>query len=119
MKKNLSKTKVERKLSRKTNTSLVKLVVRVKKINLPLANMLAAPKRRRAAVNIEKISKESKENEVVVVPGKVLGNGKMQHPITIAALFFSAEALRKLKEAKCKIETIEGVLHHKTLKIIK
>lgn len=119
MKKNLSKTKVERKLSRKTNAGLVKLVINVKKVNLPLANLLAAPKRKRTTINLEKISKETKENEIVIVPGKVLGNGKMEHSITIAALFFSSEALKKLKEAKCKIETIEGVLHHKPLKIIK
>ena len=106
-------------MSKKTNTHLVGLIIKVKKVNPALANLLASPRRKRTIVNIEKLSKLSKENEIVVVPGKVLGKGKMQHAITIAALSFSEEAREKLKEAKCKIETIDGILHHKSINIIK
>ncbi|MBI5148308.1 50S ribosomal protein L18e [Candidatus Pacearchaeota archaeon] len=115
----ISKSKIERKLKRKTNAHLVKLIIRLKKTSPSLANLISIPRRKRAQVNLEKINKNTKENDVVVVPGKVLGKGKIHHSIIIAALSFSEEAERKLKEAKCKIEGIEGVLHHKTLKVIK
>jgi len=117
--KKISKTKIEKKLRKKTNIHLAKLIIAIKKINPILANLIAAPRRKRVTVNIEKINKETKENDIVAVPGKILGKGNMEHEITIAALSFSSEALKKLKEAKCKVEGIEGILHFKNLKIIK
>jgi large subunit ribosomal protein L18e len=35
----------------------------------------------------------------VVVPGKVLGAGKLNHPVTVAAIAFSEQALQKIKAA--------------------
>lgn len=61
-------------------------------------------------VNLGKINNVTKENEVIVVPGKVLGDGSVDHKITIAAFSFSESAKNKLDENKIKIMTIEELL---------
>ena len=72
---------------------------------LYLAYLLVKPKRKQAQVNLFKINKFSKLNEVIIVPGKVLSQGTMDHKIIIAALSFSEAALQKLKN--CEIKSIE------------
>ena len=71
-------------------------------------------KRRQDAVkvNLNKINKLSKANEVVVVPGKVLGDGSMDHKITLAAFSYSESAKNKLLESKIKILTIDDLLEN-------
>ena len=46
-----------------------------------IAEMLLKSKRRRIAVNISRISRYTKENDEVIVPGKVLGSGTIDHPV--------------------------------------
>ena len=62
-----------------------------------IAISLEKPTRRRISVNLSKIDKYAKENEIVVVPGKVLGNGDLTKNITIAAYQFSESANKKIK----------------------
>ncbi len=64
-----------------------------------VAEWLEKPRRQRVAVNISKINRYTEANDVVVVPGKVLGAGRLDHPVTVAAVAFSEEALRKIKAA--------------------
>jgi large subunit ribosomal protein L18e len=71
-----------------------------------VAEMLSKPNRRRIAVNISRISRYAKENDEVVVPGKVLGAGTISHPVTVAAFAFSEQARAKIIEAKGKCLTI-------------
>ncbi len=71
---------------------------------------LSQPKSKRIAVNISKINRHTKENEEVVVSGKVLGSGIMNHPATVAALDFSDEASSKIVSAKGKCLTLPEVL---------
>jgi large subunit ribosomal protein L18e len=71
-----------------------------------VAEMLSKPKRRRIAVNISRISRCTKENDAVVVPGKVLGAGTISHPVTVAAFAFSEQARTKITEAKGKCLSI-------------
>lgn len=63
--------------------------------------------RRRRAVNLSRISRASKEGEVVVIPGKVLGDGELTHKVTVVAHSYSQAALDKIKAAKCEALTIE------------
>lgn len=65
-----------------------------------LADGLAKPKRRRVTVNLSRLNRYTQKNDVVAVPGKVLGTGEMNHRVTVAALAFSAEAKDKIKAAK-------------------
>ena len=86
-----------------TNLNLKELIKELKKTNKPfykkIAYELEKPSRQRAAVNLEKIEKYTKNGETIVVPGKVLGVGSLSHKITIAALQFS-DSVKKEKNAK-------------------
>ncbi|MEL9939800.1 MAG: 50S ribosomal protein L18e [Ignisphaera sp.] len=64
-----------------------------------VAELLERPARRRVVVNIYKINRYTSDGDVVVVPGKVLGVGKLDHKVTIAAVSFSLVALEKVKSA--------------------
>jgi large subunit ribosomal protein L18e len=63
------------------------------------AKRLSRPTRRKAQVNISKINRHSKNEEVVLVPGKVLGNGKLDHKVSVGALSFSRAAEDKIESA--------------------
>lgn len=63
-----------------------------------VASDLEKSTRRRRIVNIYKIEKYTKDNDVIVVPGKVLGTGDLNKKVTVAAFNFSDEAYRKIKE---------------------
>ncbi|OYT39471.1 MAG: 50S ribosomal protein L18e [Desulfurococcales archaeon ex4484_58] len=62
-----------------------------------VAEELEKPRRRRRAVNISRINRYTNEGDTVVVPGKVLGAGVLDHPVTIAATGFTRTALEKIK----------------------
>ncbi len=64
---------------------------------LRIAEELEKPRRQRRAVNISRINRYTKEGDVVVVPGKVLGAGILDHSVTVAAIAFTASALEKIK----------------------
>ena len=68
--------------------------------------MLSKSKRRRVTVNISKISRYTKENDEVIVPGKVLGSGAISHPVKVAAFDFSDKARSKIIKAKGECLTI-------------
>ena len=65
-----------------------------------LAERLATSKRSSVAVNVSRLNRYTKEGETVVVPGKVLGAGKADHPLTVAAFTFSEAAKYKINSAK-------------------
>ncbi|MFQ6105731.1 MAG: 50S ribosomal protein L18e [Candidatus Hydrothermarchaeaceae archaeon] len=50
----------------------------------------------RACINVSKISRYTKKNDLVAVPGKILGAGVMKHPVTAAAFSFSKQARDKI-----------------------
>jgi len=66
-----------------------------------VAEKLKKPRRKRVEVSINKISKYLKENEIAVVPGKVIGSGYVNNKMNIAAYKFS-------KGVKEKIEKVGG-----------
>jgi large subunit ribosomal protein L18e len=74
-----------------------------------VARKLSKPKRSRIKVNVSKINRHSKENEGIVVPGKVLGAGIISHPVTVAALAFSQQAKSKIVKAKGKCLSIAEI----------
>jgi len=67
------------------------------------AELLEKPARRRIAVNISKINRYTKDDDIVVVPGKVLGAGNLDHKVTVAALAFSQQAIQKIKASGGKV----------------
>ena len=68
-----------------------------------LARRLSKPTRRQAEVNISRINRHTTEDETVLVPGKVLGSGTLDHKVQVAALDFSQTAVEKIINAggKC------------------
>jgi len=71
-----------------------------------VADRLSSSKRRRIAVNLSRLNRYTKEKETVVVPGKVLGAGKLEHPIIVAGFGFSKQARSKISKAQGKSITI-------------
>lgn len=88
----------------KTNVYLVNLIKDLEqisnkeKVNLwkRIANDLNKPTRRRRVVNLSKIERYAKDNETIVVPGKVLASGDLNRKLTIAAYQFSEQAREKI-----------------------
>ncbi|MEM7821868.1 MAG: 50S ribosomal protein L18e [Candidatus Aenigmatarchaeota archaeon] len=75
-----------------------------------LAEKLARPRRRKVEVNVYEIERHAKENETVVIPGVVLGNGDITKPVKVAAWRFSQKAEEKIKKAGGKVMKIEELL---------
>jgi large subunit ribosomal protein L18e len=72
-----------------------------------IALELEKPTRKRRIVNLFKIDKNSSENDLVVVPGKVLATGDVTHKITVAAYSFSDTAIEKIKKLKGEAISID------------
>ena len=64
-----------------------------------VAELLSRPARRRPEVNLSKINRYANDGDVVLVPGKVLGTGKLTKRVTVAAFTFSKGAIAKIEEA--------------------
>jgi len=71
-----------------------------------VADRLSRSRRRRIAVNVSRLNRYTKEGETAVVPGKVLGAGKIDHPLHVAAFAFSEQARLKILKAKGKCLSI-------------
>jgi len=74
-----------------------------------IAEDLEKPTRNRRIVNIYSLARNSKADETIIVPGKVLGTGELPHKINVAAFTFSEEAQRKISE-KGKVLTIQELM---------
>jgi len=81
-------------------------------------DIASRPRRRRVVVNLSKIEKCAKDNDSILVPGKVLGVGRIGKKISICAVEFSADALVKLKGAGCSIVGVEEILKREKVRLI-
>ena len=61
----------------------------------------------RFAYSPEEKTKESKEGDTIVIPGKVLSQGELTKRIKIVAFSFSERAKEKLLSSKCGVSTIK------------
>ena len=77
---------------------------------IDLAERLERPRRARAEVNLSQLSRYSGEGNTIVVPGKVLAAGKLNHAIFVAAFKFSGAARRKITTAGGKTLTIQQLV---------
>ncbi len=97
-----------------TNPQLIELIGLLKKesreqqagIWLDVADHLAKPRSQRIAVNLSKLNRHTKKADVVVVPGKILASGSIDHAVTVAAFDVSDKAKAKLNAVKAKYITI-------------
>lgn len=104
-----------------TNTKTLELVASLRKESSVskaalwgrIADDLEKPSRARRVVNLSRLSRFTKPNEVVIVPGKVLGSGVLGHNVTVAALAFSGGARERIESVKGKALTIGELLKQK------
>ena len=75
-----------------------------------LSTRLEKPRRLRPAVNLSKISRYAKKDELVVIPGKVLASGEIKGGYTVAALNFSVTAEEKITKAGGKAISLQELL---------
>jgi large subunit ribosomal protein L18e len=104
-----SKTKIQKQVSRKKNLELVETIVLAKKNPkwLEVAGALSGSTRTRIQINLDKIDKNSKAGEIIVIPGKVLSMGEITKKIKVVAFNFSENAKEKLKKAGCEVILIK------------
>ena len=100
MKSNIHLTNVIRELKKQSAKEKVAIWKAV-------ARYLEHPVRRKREVNIAKINECTKDKETVIIPGKVLGNGQLDHNVTVAAFQFSETANQKLKNKLTILELIK------------
>jgi len=90
----------------KTNPRLSSLIATLKAVSRDsgaavwqdVADRLEKPRRTHAEVNLGRIERYAREDETVVVPGKVLGSGVLQKEVTVAAVDFSSSARTKIEQ---------------------
>ncbi len=93
-------------MSTKTNPRLTDLIAELKSTSRQrdaavwrdIADRLEKPRRNHAEVNLGRIERYAREEETVVVPGKVLGSGALQKNVTVAAVDFSSSAETKIEQ---------------------
>jgi len=64
-----------------------------------VADELSRVRRSRREVNVRSLDRHTGEGDVVVVPGKVLGDGSLRHRVDVAAFRFTEGAENKIKAA--------------------
>ncbi|MFH1506117.1 MAG: 50S ribosomal protein L18e [archaeon] len=95
-----------KKMKSNKNVQIQELVKELKKLSIEqkvnfwkrIAKDLEKPTRQRRTVNVWKIDKYAKDNETVIVPGKVLGTGELNKKVNVAAFNFSDEAVSKISK---------------------
>jgi large subunit ribosomal protein L18e len=75
-----------------------------------VAEKLSKPSRQSISVNLSRIDRCTEKNSTIVVPGKVLASGTLNHAVTVAAFAASDKAKEKLAAAKAKYLTITELL---------
>ena len=102
----------------------LRLINQLRKAKRPVwarvREILMKSSRREAQVNLYRLDKFTKANDTVVVAGKLLAVGKLTHPLTVAYVSASKQALDGLKESKSKSMPLQEFLEkHADAKNIK
>ncbi len=103
----------------KTNIQLLGLISSLKKqsrekgvpIWRDIALRLERPSRNHAEVNLSRINRYTQEKDTILVPGKVLGAGELNHQLTVAAVSFSDNARNKITATGGSCLTIEELMN--------
>lgn len=120
-----SKSLIKKQIKKKKNTHLVNTIIASKKNEkwLEIARVLTNSTRKRPYFNLEEINNKIKEGDKIVIPGKVLSQGKIDKKIKIVAFNFSEKAKEKLLNSSCEISNILDEIKlnpdFKDLKILK
>lgn len=120
-----SKSLIEKQIKKKKNTYLVDTIVASKRNGkwLEVAGILTNSTKKRPYFNLEEINNKVKEGDKIVIPGKVLSQGKIDKKIRVVAFNFSEKAKEKLLNSSCEVSNILDEIKSnpdfKDLKILK
>jgi large subunit ribosomal protein L18e len=85
-----------------------------KKNNAPIWEKLAEfalkPTRAKRTLNLGQIDKFVSDNDVIIVPGKVLGTGSLSHKITLCSFSISSTGAKKIMQSGGKILDITQII---------
>lgn len=103
---------------KKTDDNLRRLIIALKRAGTKgeapiwrdLSERLTKPTRGRPVINLSRLNRHTNKGETIVVPGKVLSTGELEHKLTIAALTFSEKARDKITKAGGKTLSIEEMI---------
>lgn len=107
--------------TKKTNENLVRLLEDLralsyeKKVRIwkDVAARLAKPSQNWAEVNVSRLARHCQKRDIVLVPGKLLGAGSIDIPVTVAAFHHSESARSKVERAGGKVIRIEDLMKAK------
>jgi len=119
----ISKTKIDKRMQRKTNPYLVETIKALKRTNTEIAKILVMPKRKWLSMNLEEIERKVASGDKILVPGKVLSSGNLSKKLKIVAWSISDKAEEKLKESKSEfvllVDEMKKNPELKDLKVLK
>ncbi len=106
------------KQTKTTNPELISLITLLKKesrenqagIWQDVADYLSKTRSQRITVNLSKINRNTKRADAIIVPGKILGSGSINHTVTVASFGASEKAKAKLAAAKAKYVPIPELI---------
>jgi large subunit ribosomal protein L18e len=75
-----------------------------------LEHELSGRRSNKREVNVGRLSDITKDDEVVIIPGKVLGSGAIDHKLTVCTFSISQEAAKKILESGGKIITLDRLI---------
>jgi large subunit ribosomal protein L18e len=109
--------------SKTTNPQLIELIRfltwKANEYQAPIwdsvAQKLKKSKHNRVAVNLSRINRYTSDNEVALVPGKILSSGSLTHTVNVAAVTSSQKARKKIEQAGGRYLTIEALVHENPL----
>ncbi len=99
-----------------TNPRIIRMINELERISRlnkapiwrAVAEKLKKPTRSRIEVNLWKVNKFYKEGvSAFIIPGKLLGEGELDKPVTIAAAFISKSAAEKVKKAGGRVLSLD------------
>jgi large subunit ribosomal protein L18e len=76
-----------------------------------LQEELAGPRANRREINVRRLAEITKADEVIVVPGKVLGTGNLGHKLTVCAFSISETAAKKIIESGGKVMAFDDLIN--------
>ena len=76
-----------------------------------LQEEIAGPRANRREINVSRLAQITKADEVVVIPGKVLGTGSLGHKLTVCAFSISEGAAKKIIESGGRVMTFDDLIN--------
>ncbi|MGI0133253.1 MAG: 50S ribosomal protein L18e [Thermoplasmata archaeon] len=103
---------------RKENPELARTLIELRRASkahdapvwADLAEKMARSRHQVTPVNVGHLERVATANETVVVPGKLLGDGDLSKPVTVAAFRYSTLARAKIHDAGGKALSIDELL---------